>query len=228
MGHGMAIFSRPITLLLLALTFLLAGYFGGPASALDRALIEYAAEVRAHAPGFTRFAASFTELGGGVVTIGLATFAALVLLLRRRAGAALLLAGAAIGERLLVDPLKDWIGRPRPSVEPLWLMPQSLAYPSGHSANSMAAFMAIALIAIPPTYRRAAAVGAFIVAILVGLSRITLGVHWPTDVIGGWALGLFCVGIALWIGRRSGALPLEPQHDVVGRHLPSAVEDKSA
>lgn len=224
----MANISRPIALLLLALIFLLAGYYGGPANGLDRALIEYAAEVRADAPGFTRFAASFTDLGGAVVTIGLATIAALMLLLRRRAGAALLLAGVAVGERLLIDPLKDWIGRPRPAVEPLWLMPQSLAYPSGHSANSMAAFMAIAVIAAPPPYRWAAGVGAFIVAILVGLSRIYLGVHWPTDVIGGWALGIFCVGIALWIGRRSGTLPLEPQHEVVGRHLPSVVEDKSA
>lgn len=224
----MAIFSRPMLLAGLMLVFLLAWLFGGPTNAFDRWAIENAAEVRAYAPSFARFAASFTHLGGGAVTLGIAAFAAAVLLTRRRFGAALLLTGTVLGERLLVDGLKAWIGRPRPAIDPFVLLPHSLAYPSGHAANSMAAFLAVALIATPGRYRWAVSVAALILGFLVGCSRVLLGVHWPSDVIGGWALGMVCAGIAVQIGERSGALLLEPQHDVVGRHGLPPGEEQSA
>jgi undecaprenyl-diphosphatase len=228
MGGGVAKISKPSMLAALVLLFALAGVIGGPANAFDRALIEHAAVLRESYPGFTRFAAGFTELGGAAVTISLAVLAALSLFLRGYSGAALLLAGAAIGERLMVEPLKEWIARPRPAVEPLWLMPQNFAYPSGHAANAAAAFVGVALFAIPGRFRWAVTVAAFVLAFLVGCSRIYLGVHWPSDVVAGWALGLLCVGVAACIGERSGALPFEPQHDVVGRHRLAVDEQESA
>jgi undecaprenyl-diphosphatase len=220
-------FSRPNLLAALALAFVATGIAGGPTNNIDTMVIQETAQWRSQAPAFTQFVRSFTDLGGAPVTLGMAAIACLSLLIRRLPAAALLLAITVAGERLLVDQLKDWIGRPRPSVEPLWLMPQSLAFPSGHSANSMTAFVVVAMIATTARWRWAAGFAALVLAVLVGLSRVYLGVHWPSDVIGGWALGLFAVGCALDIGRRSGALPLEPKHDVVGGHFPPTREDKS-
>lgn len=195
---------------------------GGP----DHLIIGQSAELRARAPEFTRFVAAFTMIGGAMVTLGASAVAALSLLLRGQPGAALLLAGTVLIERFLVDGLKDLVGRPRPALEPFLVLPQSLAYPSGHAANSMTAFLAVALLASPARYRWAATVAALILTLLVGCSRIVLGVHWPSDVIGGWAFGLLCVGVALRIGERSAILLLEPQHDVARRHSLPADEQE--
>jgi undecaprenyl-diphosphatase len=53
----------------------------------------------------------------------------------------------------------------------------------------MAGFLAIALIAVPRAHRRAAVISALVASFVVGLTRPFLGVHWLSDVIGGWALG---------------------------------------
>ena len=65
----------------------------------------------------------------------------------------------------------------------------SLSFPSAHAANSMIAWLGLALIAAPPRLRPAAVAAALALALLVGLTRLVLAVHWPSDVIGGWAFG---------------------------------------
>jgi len=219
-------FSRPGMLALLALFMFCAGVAAGPPNLVDVMAIMETAQWRLAAPEFTIFVGGFTDLGGAPITLGVTAIACLYLVLRRLPVAALLLAVTVAAERLMVDQLKEWVGRPRPSLEPLWLLPESMAYPSGHAANSMTAFVAVAMIATTMRWRWAASVAAVILSLLVGLSRVYLGVHWPSDVIGGWAFGLLAVGIALEIGRRSGALPLEPKHDVVGGHFSPPGEDK--
>jgi membrane-associated phospholipid phosphatase len=223
----MMIFSRPVFATFLIILFVLAWFAGGPADGLEVSLMHRLAAVRATWPQLTQAIAALTTLGGAPVTLAVAGGASLWLLLRRAPGRAFLLAATVLGERTLVEGLKDLIGRARPPLDPL-LLPHSLAFPSGHSANSMTAFLATALIVSPPAYRRAAAVGALTLATLIGLSRIYLGVHWPSDVVGGWALGLLAVAAALAGGERSGALNLEAQHDIVGRHGATAGEDEPA
>lgn len=220
-------FSRPIGLAVLALAFLATGIAGGASNPIDATIIREMAQWRSETPRFTQFVHSFTDLGAAPVTLGAAAIACISLLGRRLPAAALLLAITVVGERLLVDLVKDWTGRLRPSLELLWHLPQSMAFPSGHAANSMTAFLAIAMMATSARWRWAACVAALTLSLLLGLSRVYLGVHWPSDVIGGWAFGLLAVGCALEIGRRSGALPLEPEHYVVGGHLAPAREDKS-
>ena len=224
----MAKISRCLIFAALALLLLSAALIGGPTNQFDIMIISQTAAWRQAAPGFTRFALAFTDLGGASFTLGATGLALVALLSRRQPRLAMLLIITVLGERSLVDGLKDWIGRPRPALEPLWLMPHNLAFPSGHAANSMTAFLAVALLATTTQWRWAAAVAAIIISLLVGLSRVFLGVHWPTDVGGGWALGLFMVGGAFEIGRRSGALQLEPKHDVVGGHLAPSNEREAS
>jgi undecaprenyl-diphosphatase len=220
-------FSKALLAAILAMLFGAAALAGGPANGFEPAIMRQVAELRGDWPKLTRMAAGLTNLGGAYVTLGVASAASLYLLARRLPARALLLAATVLLERSLVDGLKEWIGRPRPQFDVSWL-PPSLAFPSGHSANSMTAFLAAALIAASPDLRRTAAIAAITMSIIVGLTRIFLGVHWPSDVIGGWALGLLAVGAALAIGRRSGVLPLDPQHQIVGRHRSPLDENEAA
>jgi membrane-associated phospholipid phosphatase len=222
----MTIFSRPIVMAALAAIFILAGVIGGPESAFDRGLSDWTMSLRVQYPWLTPVVVMLTQLGGGRVTLGLAALAALSLLVRGNRGRAPLLVVTVIGERLLVDGLKDVIGRERPSFDLHEVMTSSLAYPSGHAANGMTAWLAVALLASPASYRRAAAIAAIILSMLIGWSRVYLGVHWPSDVVGGWALGLLAVGVAINVGERTGVMSLESKHDVVAGHLPSASEDQ--
>ena len=206
--------------------FFLVGLVGGPGTAIDEAISHAAAGWRAAAPGFTRFAASFTEVGGGRFTLSLAALAGSSLLVRRKPVLALILLVTVLAERELVEWLKDLTDRPRPAFGAI--NSASMAFPSGHSANSMTAYLAIALLAVPPSHRRPVAIAALILSLLVGLSRVYLGVHWPSDVIGGWALGLMATGMAIMVAKQSGALSLEPQHEVVGGHrLPRGEDEPS-
>lgn len=182
---------------------------------LETALMEQMAAVRASWPQLTRLAVVLTTIGGAPITLAVAGAGSLWLLLNRAPGRAYLLAGSVLVERLLVDGLKETIGRPRPHLE---FLPHNLAFPSGHSANSMTAFVAAALLASSPRYRRAAVALGLVLSLVVGLTRIVLGVHWPSDVIGGWALGLLVVALALIVGERSGVLSVKAQHEIVGGH----------
>ena len=192
---------------------------------LETALMEQMATVRASWPQLARLAAVLTTIGGAPITLAVAGAGSLWLLLNRAPGRASLLAGSVLVERLLVDGLKEWIGRPRPHLE---FLPHSLAFPSGHSANSMTAFLAAALLAASPRYRRAAVALGLVLSLVVGLTRIVLGVHWPSDVIGGWAFGLLAVALALIVGERSGVLSVKAQHEIVGRHRLAPDKDEPA
>jgi undecaprenyl-diphosphatase len=221
------IFSRPLFLAFLLALIVAAAIFGGPANGIETGLMQQLAAIRADRPGLTQIMAVITTFGGAYVTLSVAAAASLWLLLRRKPARALLLSLTVLVERSLVDALKDGIGRSRPAFEVDWL-PPSLAFPSGHSANSMTAFLATALILAPPARRGAWAAVALALSLIVGVSRIYLGVHWPSDVIAGWALGLLAVSAALAIGKRSGTLLLEPKHQIVGGHATALDEKESS
>jgi len=222
---SMTITARTTLALFLVAGFLVLAAIGGPTNGWDLAVAEWFRELRADAPGAGRWAAAFTTIGGAPVTLGVALIATLWLLAKRLLGQALLLAATVLLERLLVELLKDAFGRPRPQVAHL---PSSLAFPSGHAANSMTAYLALALIAVPGRYRRPAVLTALVTTFLVGVTRLVLGVHWASDVFGGWTLGLLAVGLAVAIGERSDALRLEAQHDIVARHGLPAGPDETA
>ena len=214
----MKIFSHISVLAALILVVLLAFLFGGPENIVDVTAIRRLLGIRIAHPDLTAAMIALTYTGGAYVTLGLGGMVALWLLLRGARGHALLLGAMVIGERLTMDGLKLLVGRPRPSIDAHPVATHSSSFPSGHAANTMAVFLAIALIAAPATYRRAAVVAALAMSLLVGSTRPYLGVHWPSDVVGGWALGLIAVWIAVRAGMTSGVLPVDAQHEIIGRH----------
>ena len=148
-------------------------------------------------PTLERNAALFTELGKGLFLIPLALVAAAILFFRRKRRAALLLF-MTFGGRLLVELQKVLMDRDRPGVSPHLVSADTYTFPSSHAANSMITFLAIALLLPVQQRNRAIAVGiGLALSLQVGASRVMLGVHWPSDVIGGWAFGILWVTLCM-------------------------------
>lgn len=206
------------------LLFLFAGWIGGPSFGPDREVAAFAAQAREAAPILSELSRLVTRLGGAAVTLPAGLVALLLLLVRKKWKLGLLLSVTVLGERLLVDLLKGALGRPRP-LGGEYLV-ESMAFPSGHAANSMTVYLAIALLALPRRHRRAGAVAAIALSLVIGVTRIILGVHWTSDVVGGWALAIASVMLALSWWERS-ALPVEAKHEVVGGHLDPAAKNQS-
>ena len=114
---------------------------------------------------------------------------------RGRFGAGLLL--VILVGRGLTEAQKYWIARARPDLEPHLVLVKTWSFPSGHATSSMIFFLTLALAVAPPGWRRIAATGAILLSLFIGLSRVMLGVHWPSDVIGGWCFGLLWVLVTL-------------------------------
>ncbi len=97
------------------------------------------------------------------------------------------------GAALLDDVVKPLIGRPRPRVGPILVRSTDFAFPSGHATQSAAVYGALAYVlsGCVRSWRPKVAfwTAALVVVLLVGFSRVYLGVHWATDVLGGFALG---------------------------------------
>jgi len=148
---------------------------------------------------------------GGTPVLTLVTLVALgFLLLAGRRATAALVAVAIGGGVLLSNLLKAGFQRPRPELVAHLVDVSSLSFPSGHAMMSTVTWLTLgALLATVQSTRRlrvyVLAVGAAL-ALLVGVSRVYLGVHWPTDVLAGWCIGaawaLACWLVAGWLGRR--------------------------
>jgi undecaprenyl-diphosphatase len=111
--------------------------------------------------------------------------------------------GAAVAYRLI----KVLVGRPRPVVGPVVATAPGYAFPSGHATQAAAVFAALVVVAVSPSWsvarRRAVGAAAAGAAFLVGVSRVYLGVHWVTDVMAGWALGISWVLALLAMVQRA-------------------------
>lgn len=206
---------------------MLASLFGGgPDNPLDQNLSLAFIHMAGDSPYLSIFMKALTWAGDAQRLLPLTALVVVILLWRRRWRVALLLGAASLVERLSVDLLKSVTERPRPQSPYEAWMPPSYAWPSGHSANSLTTMLLIALLAVPAAWRPSAAALALLFAAAVGLSRVMLGVHWPSDVVGGWAFGLLAVWMTLKVGAASGAI--EPQHQIIGRHRPALDETESA
>jgi undecaprenyl-diphosphatase len=151
-----------------------------------------------------------TALGGVAVLTLLTAAVAAWLALRRLWGATWLLLASVGGGILASTFLKLLFERARPDLVPHLSHVTSASFPSGHSMMAAVVYLTLGVLLarVEPRRRTKAYVlsVAVILTLLVGVSRVHLGVHWPTDVLAGWSIGaawaLLCWLVARWLQRR--------------------------
>lgn len=144
---------------------------------------------------------------GGLVALGLLTVAACgYLWLKHRGRLALFVAISVCGGSLANTLLKGIIGRPRPDIVPHGTAAALSSFPSGHAMMAAVVFLTLgALLAFSVSETRIKAYilsWSVLLTVIVGISRVYLGVHWPTDVIAGWIAGATWATLCLMVGRR--------------------------
>jgi undecaprenyl-diphosphatase len=151
-----------------------------------------------------------TSLGGATVLTLMTIAVTGFLLIDAKRGAALLVLGSVIGGVVLSSILKLGIDRPRPDLVVHLVEVQTASFPSGHAMLSAVVYLTLgALLSRVEGPRRIKIYVlsvAVILTLLIGVSRIYLGVHWPTDVLAGWCAGatwaVLCWRVALALQRR--------------------------
>ena len=148
-------------------------------------------------------------IGGDVVAVLTVLIVCLMLYAKRHR----LLAGfqlvSALGGVALCTIVKVIVDRPRPPSVGLLLHESTPSYPSGHATSSITVFVGlgiVSLVSLRSPWRWVMALPLFILGPLIGVSRVAMGVHWPTDVLGGWALGCaWTATVALFVVRAARA-----------------------
>ena len=146
-----------------------------------------------------------TALGGTAVLLILTAGVLGYFVLRREYHLAALLLLTVAGGGLLSNSLKYAFDRPRPELVPALTFYLAPSFPSGHSTLAAATYLTLgSLIARAQRDRRLKVYTillATLLALLVGFSRVYLGVHWPSDVLGGWLLGALWAMVTLLLSR---------------------------
>lgn len=196
---------RPfIAALLAAGTFMalaLAMHHGATA-AWDGALLHLAHQARAAHPGLEAAMREFSSLGGTPVLTGFTVLAAGYLCSVGRPARAAGVTLAMVSGVLALSALKGVFSRARPDPAFAALVQDGLSFPSGHASMSAVFYLSVGLLLAQRHGRRPER--AFLIAtgvalaLLVGTSRVMLGVHWASDVLAGWAFGAGWA--ALWFG----------------------------
>ena len=157
---------------------------------------------------------------GGITVITLVTLASLGFLwLQRKRRAVWMVAFSVLGGALLMHGMKTAFGRERPSLVPHLVEVSSLSFPSGHSTLSAVIYLTLGVLLARTTPDRATRIYvvavAMLLVVLIGLSRIYLGVHYPTDVLAGWLVGsawaLLCAAVTRWFQLRGKSQKTTPQ-----------------
>jgi membrane-associated phospholipid phosphatase len=159
-------------------------------------------------PALVAVIKAVTWLGSNGVLWTVLGVSAAVMALRRRWKLALYLLVTGAGALVLDPILKSLVGRLRPVVAHPVAHGTGNSFPSGHSLGSIVCYGAVLLVFLPDTRpgwpRTALRYGTGVLIAAIGISRILLGVHYLSDVVGAWALGL------TWLGLT--ALAFDPLH----------------
>jgi undecaprenyl-diphosphatase len=186
----------------------------GRTQAFDVAILRY---IETHqTPFLDRAAIEVTFLGTGVIVMMIVLVSGMFLWLTKHKHSALLLIVATAGAILLNGILKAGFDRPRPQVFEWGQHTVSSSFPSGHAMSAATVYMTVAYLAARLQRRRISRVvtliAATIVVALIAISRLYLGVHYPTDVAAGVLIGIawaaLCMAmleVTLLYGRRRSA-----------------------
>lgn len=180
---------------------------------IDRPVVRFMALHRD--PALTTFMKAVTFLGGSVfVTVTLAIVAVVAYLRTRSPRWPAFLSATIVGSIALDNIVKVLVSRPGPSFHPL-VHPYGRSFPSGHSVAAAALCGSVAFVLTRSMQWRSAvwlwAIAVF-VALLIAVSRVYLGAHWPTDVIAGLVLGAFWTAVtATTTGYLARAPPPRPR-----------------
>jgi len=147
-----------------------------------------------------------TALGGptvlGLMVVSVAGF---LLLQTRYHSALVVLATAASGE-IANMAMKNMFLRPRPTIVPHLRDVSSTSFPSGHAMESAIIYLTLGAMLMRLAERRLTKIYCISMAVfmtlLVGISRVYLGVHYPTDVVAGWMFGFFWASLCWIVARR--------------------------
>jgi membrane-associated phospholipid phosphatase len=141
-------------------------------------------------PALTSWAEFLTTFGSGVVLVPCALAVSVLLYVRGRRQDAIVVAVTAVGALVLINLVKDLVDRTRPAILHL-ATTQTFSFPSGHAGNAMAVYAAVAYAVAKGRVRWmqvAIWVLAVLLILLVGWTRMYLGVHYLSDVVGAYIL----------------------------------------
>lgn len=152
-----------------------------------------------------------TSLGSPAILTLLTAATLGFLALQRQWRAALFVLASISGGSAIIFALKDIVQRPRPDFAAAAVQTQTYSFPSGHAFLSAVTFLTLGVLLV--RVQRQAGIKIYVLTvaialtILTGLSRVYLGVHWPTDVLAGWCAGaawaILCWLIAEWFEARA-------------------------
>lgn len=155
---------------------------------LDAGMLHWLASIRT-AP-LNNLEQGFTFLGSTFWLAGISILVCGWLLLKGRPADAVLLVTAGLGSSAITNLVKVLVERPRPDLVPHLVSTSTWSFPSGHACSSAAVYMGLAaVLAADRLHRRIAMAAAALLAAAVAVSRVYLGVHYPTDALAGLALG---------------------------------------
>lgn len=152
-----------------------------------------------HSPGHDRFLRAVTNLGDFAVLLPATIIVTAALVWKGHRVSAVLFAGSVAGGLLLNLLLKWSFQRPRPDLWPPLVIERTFSFPSGHTAMAMVFYGGAAAVVFHLSRSRRVQLASFLAAsaiiAAVAVSRVYLGAHWATDVMGGLLVGLFWVTV---------------------------------
>ena len=178
---------------LLVLLKLASEILEGEFDAYDRAALIWIRDHLGGVAGLRAVMLDLTALGDTATLLLVMAFAAGLWAMMGARRVALILCGQAILGTLVVQGVKAIADRARPDAVPHWASFSAASFPSGRAALSAIVYLTLAVVAadrLPSVAsKRYLMSGAVLLVVAIGFSRLYLGVHWPTDVLAGWALG---------------------------------------
>lgn len=220
-----------------AMVLLLVASRWAPLRTLDTTVVDTLNDAVGGRPGLVTVLRFVTDLGGTEAAWVLLSVTVAWLLVRRAPRLAVYVAVTGLGSAVLNVGVKTLVARARPLVDEPVLQAPGMSFPSGHAMGSTILYGVLLLVwlpVVPPARRRLLVGGVVTLVGAVGLTRVALGVHYPSDVLGGWLLGVLWLAVTAAAFRRwrqeEGLRPRPPAEGLApenrGRLQPAPVGDR--